>query len=148
MKGLQTFESQRSTENNVFLLQVEDLRYLQDFISIIRHQKICFEIGQPHDLDVSDVTVENLAAENTGDDSLALFNVVADAKISNCYIRYRGVQIKSVVITHCRDSFARGILLYNSTSTELIENTLVRCHVLYSRVRTLFEFILDLLWKE
>ena len=56
--------------------------------------EICFEIGQPHDQDVSDVTVENLAAENTGDDSLALFNVVADAKISNCYIRYRVGWIK------------------------------------------------------
>ena len=45
------------------------------------------EIGQPHDQELSDVTVVNLTAENTGDDSLALFNVVQDAKISDCYIR-------------------------------------------------------------
>ena len=45
------------------------------------------EIGQPHDQDLGDVTVVNLKAENTGDDSLALFNVVQDAKISDCYIR-------------------------------------------------------------
>ena len=60
-------------------------------INSINGNKIIFriQIGQPHDLEVSDVTVVNLTAENTGDDSLALFNVVQDAKISDCYIRYR-----------------------------------------------------------
>lgn len=89
MKGLQTFESQRSTESNVFPLQVEDLRYLQQ--TLFLSSKDIVEIGQPHDQEVSDVTVVNLSAENTGDDSLALFNVAQDAKISNCYIRYRVV---------------------------------------------------------
>ena len=61
----------------VFQIQLMKIRYI---ISQI-------EIGQPHDQELSDVTVVNLTAENTGDDSLALFNVVQDAKISDCYIR-------------------------------------------------------------
>ena len=47
------------------------------------------EIGQPFDQEISDVTVDNLTAENTGDDSLALFNVVKNARISDCNIKYR-----------------------------------------------------------
>ena len=93
-----------------------------------------------------DVTVANLTAENTGDDSLALFNVVQDAKISDCHIRCRVVMIfiQLNVITYDRDSFARGILLNNSPTTELMGNILVRCHILY--IRTFLEFLLDLLW--
>ena len=49
----------------------------------------CLEIGQPFDQEISDVTVDNLTAENTGDDSLALFNVVKNARISDCSIKYR-----------------------------------------------------------
>ena len=75
-----------------------------------------FQIGQPNDGSIHNVTVENLVAENTGDDSIALFNVASGGIIKNCDIR---------------DSFARGIFLYNSRNTSLVNNTVVRCPVLY-----------------
>ena len=62
------------------------------------------------------MTVENLVAENTGDDSVALFNVASGGLIRNCRIK---------------DSFARGIFLYNSRHTSLVNNTVERCPVLY-----------------
>ena len=65
------------------------------------------QIGQPHDLEVSDVTVVNLTAENTGDDSLALFNVVQDAKISNCYIRYRVLMVCQQPIKCAKSTLGR-----------------------------------------
>ena len=96
------------------------------------------QIGQPGDGPIYNVTVENLTAENTGDDSVAFFNVVGGGVIKNCMIK---------------DSFARGILLRNSPSTRLINNTLVRCHVLYknsslvqSIIHLLNTFISKLLW--
>ena len=79
------------------------------------------QIGQPGDGPIYNVTVENLTAENTGDDSIAFFNVAGGGVINNCTIK---------------DSFARGILLRNSQMTSLINNTLVRCHVLYETVNT------------
>ena len=67
------------------------------------------------------MTVDNLIAENTGDDSIALFNVASGGVIRNCRIK---------------DSFARGILLHNSGDTILVNNTVVRCPVLYSGDQT------------
>jgi len=62
------------------------------------------QLGQPHDQPIHNVTVENLRAENTGDDSIAFFNVASGGVVRNCKIS---------------DSFARGILLYNSPTTAL-----------------------------
>ena len=62
------------------------------------------------------MTVDNIVAENTGDDSIALFNVVSGGLIKDCKIK---------------DSFARGILLHNSRDTSLVNNNVVRCPVLY-----------------
>jgi parallel beta-helix repeat protein len=96
---------------------------------------LCFQIGQPMDKPVYNVTIENLTAENTGDDSIALFNVADGGLIQKCTVK---------------DSYARGILLRSSPNTTLTENTLVRCHVLYetmklSIVESLFRFLKDLL---
>ena len=68
------------------------------------------------DKPIDNVTIENLTAENTGDDSIALFNVADGGLIQNCTVE---------------DSFARGILLRSSPKTILLGNILVRCHVLY-----------------
>jgi len=81
------------------------------------------QLGQPHDAAIHNVTVENLRAENTGDDSVAFFNVasggvVRDSKIS--------------------DSFARGILLFNSPTTLLEGNLVERCPVLFEDPSSLF----------
>jgi parallel beta-helix repeat protein len=86
---------------------------------------------------VFNVTVENLTAENTGYDSIALFNVADGGSIQNCTVK---------------DSFARGILLRNSPKTTLTDNTLVRCQVLYetkisSIVESLFRLFKDLSMK-
>ena len=45
-------------------------------------------------------------------------------------LQYAGSTIQLIRI-HCRDSFARGILLWNSPNTLLEENKLVRCKVLH-----------------
>ena len=66
--------------------------------------------GQDSPTGMTNVTVLRHYAEGTGDDSLALFDVV-NAIVAGCYIR---------------DSFARGILLVNTTA-RLTNNTLVRC---------------------
>jgi len=73
------------------------------------------QLGQPHDQPIHNVTVENLRAENTGDDSIAFFNVASGGVVRNCKIS---------------DSFARGILLYNSSTTLLEGNEVERCPVL------------------
>ena len=44
------------------------------------------QIGQPCDGVISNVIVENLVAENTGDDSVAFFNVNWGI-VRNCHIR-------------------------------------------------------------
>ena len=75
-----------------------------------------FQIGQPNDAPIHNVTVDNIVAENTGDDSIALFNVASGGLIKDCKIK---------------DSFARGILLHNSRDTSLVNNNVVRCPVLY-----------------
>ena len=62
------------------------------------------------------MTVDNLVAENTGDDSIALFNVASGGLNKDCKIK---------------DSFARGILLHNSRTTSLVNNNVIRCPVLY-----------------
>ena len=74
------------------------------------------QLGQPGDDDIENVVVSNVRAENTGDDSVALFNVVRGAVIENCFIS---------------DSFARGILLRNSVETVLVNNSLERSHIEY-----------------
>ena len=45
------------------------------------------QLGQPGDPDIANVTVDGVTAVNTGDDSVALFNVKAGAIVKNCYIR-------------------------------------------------------------
>eukprot|EP00051_Salpingoeca_urceolata_P029402 m.6700 g.6700 ORF g.6700 m.6700 type:complete len:415 (+) comp2714_c0_seq1:94-1338(+) len=60
------------------------------------------------------ITVERHYAEGTGDDSVALFSNVENATISDCYIR---------------DSFARGILLVNSSKAKLRNNVVIRCPI-------------------
>ena len=45
------------------------------------------QLGQPGDDDIYNVSVENLSATNTGDDSVAFFNVRSGGSISNCTIR-------------------------------------------------------------
>jgi len=71
------------------------------------------QIGQPGDPAVHNVTVSNHSSVGTGDDSIALFHVaqgaVRDSRVS--------------------DSFARGILLYDSPSVELSGNDVRRCPV-------------------
>ena len=57
-------------------------------------------------------------AENTGDDSIALFNVVSGGIVRGCNIRWQISHIFTTIVTHS-DSFARGILLYNSPTTLL-----------------------------
>merc|ERR1711962_193379 len=74
------------------------------------------QLGQPHDQPIHNVTVENLRAENTGDDSIAFFNVASGGVVRNSNIS---------------DSFARGILLYNSPTTVLEGNEVERCPVLF-----------------
>ena len=74
------------------------------------------QIGQPSDGSIYNVTVENVKAENTGDDSIALFNVVKGGVVRNSRIK---------------DSFARGILLNKSPLTKIENNTLERSIVKY-----------------
>jgi len=78
------------------------------------------QIGHPADPEyvfIHNVTVENLRAHNTGDDSVAFFNVASGGVIRDCNLR---------------DSFARGILLNNSPTTLLKDNRLVRCPIVYN----------------
>ena len=89
------------------------------------------------DKPIYNVTIENLTAENTGDDSIALFNVADGGLIQNCTVE---------------DSFARGILLRSSPKTILSGNILVRCHVLYetkksSIVESLFRLFKNFLMQ-
>ena len=46
------------------------------------------QLGQPGDGNIHNVHVTNLIASGTGDDSVALFNVVSGGHVSNCHIRY------------------------------------------------------------
>ena len=71
------------------------------------------QIGQPDDPPTSDDLVEDCQITATGDDAVAFFH--ASGTIRNCRIS---------------DSFACGILLDNSPSTKLDNNTLTRCAVL------------------
>ena len=65
------------------------------FVSISReHGDQCLatpgggpQLGQPDDPNIVNVTVEGVTAVNTGDDSVALFNVKSGAVVRNCYIR-------------------------------------------------------------
>ena len=82
----------------------------------IYQPKQIVQIGQPSDGSIYNVTVENVKAENTGDDSIALFNVVKGGVVRNCRIK---------------DSFARGILLNKSPTTKIENNTLERSIVKY-----------------
>ena len=82
----------------------------------IYQPKQIVQIGQPSDGSIYNVTVENVKAENTGDDSIALFNVVKGGVVRNCRIK---------------DSFARGILLNKSPTTKIENNTLERSVVKY-----------------
>lgn len=64
-------------------------------VSIVReHPDQCLstpgggpQLGQPLDEDIHNVTVDGLRAVNTGDDSVALFNVKTGAMVKNCNIR-------------------------------------------------------------
>lgn len=71
------------------------------------------QIGQENDPLTSDDLVEDCQFTATGDDAIAFFH--ASGTIRNCRIS---------------DSFARGILLDNSPSVKLDNNTLTRCPVL------------------
>lgn len=57
------------------------------------------QFGQPNDVWMHKVHVENFYAENTGDDSLAFFNVRSQASVTNVTIK---------------DAFARSVLLHKS----------------------------------
>ena len=46
------------------------------------------QLGQPRDANIHNISVINMTASNTGDDSVALFNVVSGGYVSNCHIRY------------------------------------------------------------
>ena len=73
------------------------------------------QLGQPNDVPTTNALIEDYYAENTGDDSIGFFNV-------------HGATIRNAMI---KDSFARGIYLYNSTDIALENNTLERCQVLH-----------------
>ena len=114
MLGSPTSLSEEKAQFGVLQHQGVDLRYVS--VCKFNFSSRVLQIGQPHDDPIHNVTVENLIAENTGDDSIALFNVASGGVIRNCQIK---------------DSFARGILLYNSRNTKLINNTVIRCPVTY-----------------
>lgn len=71
------------------------------------------QIGQPNDEPTKGNRVENCDFVASGDDSIAFFK-------SSGIIRNNRV----------RDSFARGILLYQSPGAQLENNTVIRCPVL------------------
>ncbi len=71
------------------------------------------QLGQPDDAPTGGHRVENCVFVATGDDSVAFFK--ASGSVSNCRIR---------------DSFARGILLYQSPNVRLTDNEVVRCPIL------------------
>jgi len=64
------------------------------------------QFGQPRDTWMHKVKVENFYAENTGDDSLAFFNVVSQASVTNVTIV---------------DAFSRSVLLHKSPNIEFNE---------------------------
>ena len=47
----------------------------------------CTQIGHPNDGPISNVTVTGLLGSNTGDDTVALFNVEAGGRVTHCNIR-------------------------------------------------------------
>jgi hypothetical protein len=67
------------------------------------------QIGQPNEGDVTDAVVENSQFFGTGDDAIAAFDATG-LKVSNVRIE---------------DSFARGILLDDTTTTPCIHNALI-----------------------
>ena len=71
------------------------------------------QIGQPRDPPILDAHVENFSASGTGDDSLAFFN-------ASGVIRHVTIQ----------DSFARGILLYDSPDVQLEDINVDRAPIL------------------
>ncbi len=71
------------------------------------------QLGQPDDAPTTGHRVENCVFVATGDDSVAFFK--ASGSVSNCRIL---------------DSFARGILLYQSPNVRLTDNEVVRCPIL------------------
>ena len=70
------------------------------------------QLGQPNDPPIHGVVVRNHTSSGTGDDAIALFNV-RGGSISDC---------------HISDSFARAVLLYQSTAV-LTDNDIQRCPV-------------------
>ncbi len=71
------------------------------------------QLGQPEDLPSTGHRVENCVFVATGDDSVAFFK--ASGSITN---------------TRIRDSFGRGIVLYQSPNVTLTNNEVVRCPIL------------------
>lgn len=71
------------------------------------------QIGQPNDEPTTGNRVENCDFEASGDDSIAFFN-------SSGTIRNNRV----------RDSFGRGILLFQSPGANLENNTVIRCPIM------------------
>ena len=45
------------------------------------------QLGHPTDAPISNVSVTHVTASNTGDDSVALFNVESGGSVTNCQIR-------------------------------------------------------------
>ena len=45
------------------------------------------QLGHPTDGPISNVSVTHVTASNTGDDSVALFNVESGGSVTNCQIR-------------------------------------------------------------
>ena len=45
------------------------------------------QLGHPTDGPISNVSVSHVTASNTGDDSVALFNVESGGSVANCQIR-------------------------------------------------------------
>lgn len=74
------------------------------------------QIGQPQDQPTGANLVESCRFEACGDDAIAFFN--ATGTVRDCYVS---------------DAFGAGILLANSRSVALRDNTLVRCSVIRNR---------------
>ena len=77
-----------------------------------------FQFGQPNDVWMHKVRVENFYAENTGDDSLAFFNVrVSRETTTGLYLIIIPMQSQaSVTNATIKDAFSRSILLHQVCS--------------------------------
>jgi len=87
------------------------------------------QFGQPNDPWMHNVRVENFYAENTGDDSLAFFNVQSFVALKNITIR---------------DSFSRSLLFYRSAEPDLQEVNVIRSPICYNNneedIRKIYDF--------